>query len=294
LQFECRIAVHNVSDYAYIAVAITHVAEEKDKLDKKHVSLLSGLRTETREDFAKAGIQSLDQLVVMTPEELRKFRGIKTTAHGMHAHARAWVEERAVWYGALHPTCRSAAIYFDIETIPVGNIPEVWSIGWALDNGPVQVVMVDAKQASGYVNLPTVEPIMLVPDAGSAWHFFADSVSDSDLPIFHWTSYDSGNLKKYGPPDVAERLLPRLHDLHKFFNQAVKLPVKGSSLKDVGGHLGFKWRVYADYMAAYLDYQEWLRRRSLNGLASASAYQQDDITAMIVVRKWLAENEERA
>jgi len=261
-------------------------------MDKKHISLLSGLRRETRNDFAKAGIQSLDQIAVMAPEELRKFRGIKTTAYGMHAHARAWVEERAVWYGELHPICRSAAIYFDIETIPVGNTPEVWSIGWARDNGPVQVVMVDPTRISGYVNLPTDELIMLVSDADSAWRFFADSVPDSELPIFHWTPYDSGNLKKHGPPDVAERLLPRLHDLHKFFNQAVKLPIKGTSLKDVGVHLGFTWRVYADYMAAYLDYLEWLRRRSLNGLALASAYQQDDITAMIVVRKWLAENEE--
>ncbi len=259
-----------------------------EAVNKKHVTLLAGLRQTTQQDFAKAGIQTLDQIIAMQPEELRQFRGIKTTAHGFHASARAWVEDQPIWYGSLHPLCRTVPIYFDIETIPFQK--PVWSIGWAAEGEPVQVVIVDSVHKSKQLKLPDGGTIALVPDANSAWRYFAESVSNSEAPIFHWTPYDATNLKNEAPIEVRDLLLPRLHDLCKSFDRAVKLPIRGVSLKTVGVHLGFAWRGYESWLAAYRDYQKWLTNRDLKALESACEYQQDDVTAMMIVRHWLAEN----
>ena len=255
---------------------------------KKHITLLSGLRKTTLEDFAKAGIQTLNQIVTMQPEDLRQFRGIKTTAHGFHASARALLEDRAIWYGSLHPLCKTPPIYFDIETIPYQK--PVWSIGWAEENKPVQVVIVDPIRKSKTLVLPSGEIITLVPDPDSAWRFFAKAVSTTDAPIFHWSPFDATNLRTAAPIEVKNALLPRLHDLCKSFDHAVKLPIKGKSLKTVGVHLGFAWRGYDDWWDAYVDYQKWLNHHDLKALKSACTYQQDDVTAMMIVRRWLAEN----
>lgn len=260
-----------------------------EAVSKKSITLLSKLQATTKEDFAKAGIQTLDQIVAMEPENLRNFRGIKTTAHGIHASARAWVEEKPIWYGQLHPVFRTAPFYFDIETIPFQK--PVWSIGWATEGEAVQVVIVDPIRKFKRVQLPNGETITLVPNADAAWRFFAASVIDSNAPIFHWTPFDATNMKNEAPTDVRDALLPRLHDLCKLFDHAVKMPIKGVSLKTVGAHLGFGWRVYDDWWEAYIDYQKWLKGNNVEALASACAYQQDDVSAMMIVRQWLVDND---
>jgi predicted RecB family nuclease len=148
----------------------------------------------------------------------------------------------------------------------------------------------ESLSQSKRLKLPNGETITLVLDTNSAWRCFAESVSNTKAPIFHWTSYDATHLKKEAPPEVREALLPRLHDLCKSFDSAVKMPIKGKSLKTVGAYLGFAWRGYDDWGAAYVDYQKWLNSHDLNALASACVYQQDDVTAMMVVRRWLVEN----
>lgn len=259
-----------------------------DAIGKKHVSLLSGLRTTTQEDFAEAGIQTLDQIVAMKPEDLRAFRGIKTTAHGFHASARAWVEEKPIWYGPLHSLCREKPIYFDIETIPYKK--PVWSIGWGVEGEPIQVIIVNRVPKVQTRMLHNGTEVTLVPDADSAWRFFAQSISKNDAPIFHWTPFDATNLKTEAPSDVRTQLLPRLHDLSRSFDGTVKLPTRGISLKTVGAYLGFSWRGYDDWFAAYTDYQKFLNHHDFKALASACAYQQDDVSAMMIVRRWLVDN----
>lgn len=259
-----------------------------EAVGKKSITLLSKLQATTKVDFAEAGIQTLDQIVAIEPENLRDFRGIKTTAHSIHASARAWVEEKAIWYGQLNPVCRTAPFYFDIETIPFQK--PVWSIGWATEGEAVQVVVVDPIRKSRRVQLPNGETITLVPNADAAWRFFAASVNYSSAPIFHWTPFDATNLKNEAPADARDALLPRLHDLCKLMDQAVKMPIKGVSLKTVGAHLGFGWRGYDDWWEAYMDYQKWLEDNDVEALASACAYQQDDVSAMILVRRWLVDN----
>jgi len=258
---------------------------------QKHITLLSKLRADTRTDFAAAGIHTLQQIVAMQPDELRKFRRIKTSAVAVHAHARAWVEERPIWYGVLHPACHLNAMYFDIETRQnEDNETEVWSIGWGGAETGLQSVVVASVSTPIHLTLPDNQPVILVSDAQSVWRTFAQAVSGSDCPIFHWTAFDAGVMRKSAPQEVTEQLAPRLHDLCKIFDDAVKLPVKGVSLKTVARHFGFHWHGYEDWFAAFSDYLDWQRTGSVKALASACAYQRDDVEAMIVVQRWLAAN----
>jgi predicted RecB family nuclease len=258
--------------------------------DGKHVSLLSKLTRKTMADFAAAGIFRLDQITAMQPDDLRQFHGIKSRAVAIHASARAWVEERAIWYGRLHDACRTEAYYFDIETLQnTAGDTEVWSIGWSAWDGTVNVIIVAPEYAPSFLLLDD-QPITLVADAAAAWCTFAAAAGEGDQPIFHWTGYDSGVMKKSAPAEVTAKLLPRLRDLCALFDRAVKLPVKGVSLKVVARYLGFHWHGYEDWFAAYSDYVAWRHSGEERLLASACHYQSDDVEAMRVVMRWLVEN----
>src|SRR5690606_5028067 len=98
------------------------------------VSLISGLRKDIHEDLTSAGIVSLNQIVELPADELRRFRGIKSTATEFHAHARAWVENRPVYCGALPSHVRLNGWMFDLETHRSADVEDqVWSMGWGRD-----------------------------------------------------------------------------------------------------------------------------------------------------------------
>jgi hypothetical protein len=262
---------------------------------RKHVSLLSKLRRDTLADLAKANIHTLDQIAAMQPDDLKRFRGIKKGAVAIHASARAWVEEQPVWYGTLDPRCETEGYYFDIETLQDGvGRTVVWSIGWCGPDGLSQTIVVGTDSRVTSAALPDGRSVTLVPDHQAAWQVFADSVAGSTLPIFHWTGYDAGVMAGSAPEAVVESLAPRLSDLCHLVDSAVKFPVKGVSLKVVAPYLGFQWKVYSDWFAAYQDYRRWLVDDDLAALASACSYQRDDVDAMVVIRRWLAEHRPRS
>jgi predicted RecB family nuclease len=257
----------------------------------KHVTLLSKLRSDTIADLRAKGIHRLDQIVAMQPDDLRTIRGIKSGAHAVHASARAWMEERAIWYGKLHPSCQSPGAFFDIETLKnERGIDEVWSIGWCGADACQQLVIVAPVNERTTVTLPDGQRVNLAPSADEAWRVFAESIAGSDQAVFHWSPYDAGVLRRSGPQDVIDSLLPRLRDLCKLFDDAVKIPVKGVSLKTVAPYFGFNWHGTDDWFAAYMDYRQWLRTGNLTALASACAYQRDDVEAMVIIQRWLAAN----
>jgi len=257
----------------------------------KHVSLLSKLRADTRADFAAKGIHRLDQIVAMQPDELRMIRGIKSGAQAIHASARAWIEESAIWYGKLHPSCRVPAAFFDIETLKnERGMDEVWSIGWCGLDGRLQLVIVAPVRTRTTVMLPDAQVVNLAPSAEEAWRVFAEDIADADSPVFHWSPYDAGVMRRSAPEEVIAILGTRLRDLCKLFDDAVKIPVKGVSLKVVAPYFGFNWHGYEDWFAAYMDYRRWLSTEDVTALASACAYQRDDVEAMVVIQRWLAEH----
>jgi predicted RecB family nuclease len=92
------------------------------------------------------------------------------------------------------------------------------------------------------LTLPDGRIIQAVPDSHSAWEFFHDSVIANHQPIYHWTKFDTGNLKKLGPSWVHDALNDRFHDLYQSFAQSIQLPTHSNSLKVVAPFAGFHWR----------------------------------------------------
>jgi predicted RecB family nuclease len=256
--------------------------------EKLDVSILSGLRSDSREHLRRAGIRTLDQIAALEPAELRQFKGIKSKAEGFHAHARAWLERQPIWYNPLPESCRMAGFMFDIETDPMTGA--VWCLGWGDADGTVQVALVGDVREPEKLTLTDESVITVVPDSEAVWRVFAENVSHSNSPLYHWTAYDASMMRKTAPEKVVEQLNHRLHDLHYTFNQSVKFPIFGSSLKTAAAYLGFKWSVYEAWDQAFNDYQSWLATGDVSLLTQACAYQRDDVVALAVVWKWLMEN----
>jgi predicted RecB family nuclease len=250
-----------------------------------HVSMLPGLSRQAKEHLQQQGITTLDQVVAMPPEALTQVKGIKTTAPAVHAQARAFVENRPVWYQALHERCLNSGVMFDLETDPYTNLP--WSWGWVDRHNVAHVLITSEGCRAHKVELFDGRVVMVVPDKDTAWESFADAVSDSDCPIYHWTGFDAGVMRSTAPRQVREQLEERMHDLHRSFKRCVKFPVDGNSLKVVARYLNFEWAEYDAWDAAYWDYQRWLRRGDMEALARSCNYQRADVEALAVVWNWL-------
>ena len=263
-----------------------YTACRQDAEARHDVGVLSGLRRETREQFAREGIVTLDQIRAMDADTLLTFRHVgKKTVHAFKAQAEAYLQDRPLWYGPLPDVCREPGWFFDIETDPY-NGGRVWSIGWCWHTDDVRIAIVAPRAQPGDVELPDGRRITLVPDADAAWRALAESVSRNEQPIYHWTGFDAGNMRQHAS-EVYARLGGRLHDLHASFKGAVTLPDRSTSLKVVAPYAGFHWQGYEDWMQAFTDYQRFLRARSGEALAAACAYQADDVTAMVYVWEWL-------
>lgn len=252
------------------------------------LQLLNGLSTKTRYELEKAGITSLNQIAEMKPDDLRRIKGIKTTAPSLHAQARAYVEKNPIWTQPLPDACQTCGWMFDIETDPFQDFTHAWSIGWCDTAGNSKVAIVaptvDTPQP---LTLPNEQEIILVPDHLAAWEVFADHVGENDRHVHHWTGYDSGVMRNSAPENVIERLNPRLHDLHATVKRTVQFPVKGTSIKTIAAYLNYRYGGYEAWDAAFYDYQAWLRTGDINALTRACTYQIDDVEAMRVVWSWM-------
>ena len=237
------------------------------------VSLLSGLRADTRAHLLEVGITTLEQIVALPPEDLCQFRGIKRTAPRIHAHARAWVEQKPIWYSPLPEHCHQEGFMFDLETNPWSGEP--WSLSWSWGTGTVSIALVAPGHNACTLHLPDGQGVVVVPHWEDAWRVVAEAVGDDGCPIYHWSGFDAGVMRQTAPA----------------FNETVRLPVSSSSLKIVAGYLDFRWSAYDDWQQAYLDYQRWLRQQSDHNLMRACTYQRDDVLALGLVWQWLVENQ---
>lgn len=252
------------------------------------IDLLYGVSRRTRQQLHAARLDTLAQVAACTPDELQAVKGIgPATAPAIRANAQAWLERRPVWFGALPPPCTQPGWMFDLETLEDGS---PWSLGWCDGDGQTAIALVAPVAARLTVTLPDGQVVHIAPTPDDAWRAFAEAVSGDDAPVFHWTAFDSGVLKKTAPPDVIAPISPRMHDLHRSFVRSVSLPVRSTSIKVVSAYLGFTWLSSQDWFAALMDYQRWLADDSADALMRACAYQREDVQSMALVWRWLNDN----
>jgi len=253
------------------------------------VSLLNGTNAKTHNNLREVGIETLQDVVALTPDALRAVKGIKTTAEAHHAQARAWVTGQPVWFDPLPDVLKRGGWMFDIETIPTMTYPAdlvVWSIGWGNPSGHYTVVVVAPREAGACYQTDDVT-IHAVRDVHSAWRQMLTAVEADDTPIYHWTGFDRSGMKATAEPEVYAAMDARLHDLHTTVNKMMRFPAMGTSIKTLGRYLGFEWAGYDSFMQAYLDYRAWLTRGSLPHLTQAAQYQIDDVKALVHLWRYL-------
>ncbi|MBE2270696.1 MAG: ribonuclease H-like domain-containing protein [Anaerolinea sp.] len=249
------------------------------------ISLLSGVSRQAREHLQANGITSLHQIAAMQPDDLRRFKGIKSTAPAIHACARAYVEERAIWFSPLPGDCLENGIMFDIETDPFTG--RVWSWGWCDHDGNAQNIIVAHR--NGEATLPDGRVMITVQDGDTGWRLFSE-LNPLAARIYHWTGFDAGVMRAQAPDEVKEQLDMRMYDLHHSYKSCVRFPVYGASLKVVARWLGFEWDEYDAWDAAYRDYRQWLLDDDPYALMRAANYQRADVVALAIMWKWLTEN----
>lgn len=252
---------------------------------KKSITHLN-IRHETIVDMAQSGIHTLEQIIAMSEHDLCQFRQVgQKTARKLIAQAHAYLNDIPIVLQAPPTTVRQQGWYFDIETNPATN--QIWSIGWCWQEEPTQVVVVAPRATNVTMRLPDGRDIWLVPDVASAWSRFADDLIYDDAPIYHWTAFDSSNLRQHAPPHVREALSSRLHDLHHSFVNTIQLPEKSNSLKVVAPYAGFRWRTHQDWRIAWDNYCLYLHTQRGEKLVDACQYQSDDVDAMVAVWLWI-------
>ena len=94
----------------------------------------------------------MQQIASLTPDDLQRIKGIKTSATAIHTHARAFVENRPIWFGALPVECCPVGYMFDLETDPYTQAP--WSWGWCDLDGTPHMTIVAAHHTESEVKLP--------------------------------------------------------------------------------------------------------------------------------------------
>lgn len=258
--------------------------------DAQHdITLLNGTNANTHRALRDAGLDTLQQIADLRPDDLRRIKGIKTTAEAHIAQAQAWVNGAPVWIDALPDVISQGGWMFDIETIPMTSFPAeltVWSIGWGNPSEDYTVVVV-APRYAGETYQAGGLTIQAVRDVHTAWRRMLSAVEGDTTPIYHWTSFDHGGMKSTAEPEVYEAMRPRLHDLHTTVNKTLRFPAMGTSIKTIGRYLGFDWAGYDSFMQAYLDYRTWLTRGSQPHLHQAAQYQIDDVKALVHLWRFL-------
>lgn len=248
--------------------------------------LLPGLSRKIHDSLRANGFFSLHDIAAATPDDLRRVKGIKTTAESIHAHACAYVAGEPVWLAPMpRQVIDAPCAYLDIETNPMTG--SVWSITVrAEDTVPFSIlVCADLNPLIA----PDDAQVVVVDSQEEAWALAHDS-TPAGTPILHWTGFDAGVMRQTADPSTRELLDPRMTDLHALIKASVAFPLHSRSLKVVAPYLGFGWKTYADWALALMDFQRWVLTGDARSFRQMLSYIRDDVDAMHVVLTWLRVN----
>jgi len=258
------------------------------------LDLLYGVSRRTRQDMQAEGLTALADVAASSVEALQRVKGIgPATAPSIRANAQAWLENRPIWYNPMPQMSDDDphdAWMFDLETLETNGETIPWSLGWCDTHGETGIILVAPVREPEQLALPDGRIVTLVPDSDTAWLAFAEAMSGSSAPIYHWTGYDAGILRSTAPAAVRNRLEPRMRDLHRLFTRSISLPLKSTSIKAVSVYLGFPWIGTTNWFEAFQDYARWLETGDPAALIRTCTYQGADVQSMAWVWRWLIAN----
>lgn len=171
-------------------------------------------------------------------------------------------------------------IYFDIESDPTKDIHYLFGL-LVKDNESGSV-----EYKKFFANNKEEESLI--------WKQLLDFIAElDDFAIYHYAYLEKQVFKtfssKYGAPsDLISKFEENTIDLYDQTVESVVLPLYFYSLKDVAGHIGYKWDdPKAGGAESVVWYNEWLETKDDNILKKLLKYNEDDVRATLAVKEWL-------
>lgn len=262
------------------------------------LSLVAGMRRDTREALRAAGITTLEQLAQAAPEALKAARIGAATRTRLQEQARQQLDERRTGVpsrtllppsgptGLLRlPEPSSGDLYLDFEGDPhsadgagleylagIGDRAGAFTALWAHDPAAEKQMVAD-----------------LVDLIVEAWRH------DPGMHVYHYAAYEVSALKRltgrYGVREAElDQLLraERFVDLYPVVKQSMRISKGSYSIKKVEAFYGRQHTGdVADAMSSVIAYEQWLADRDPKRLEAIELYNKDDVDSTRELHDWL-------
>lgn len=169
-------------------------------------------------------------------------------------------------------------IYFDIESDPTRDVD--YLLGY----------LVKTKSGTEYKYFLARDK----SEEEKTWRNFLDFLAKLDnFVIYHYAYYERQVFdrlaSRYGAPTVlVDKFRENTIDLYAKLVDTVVLPLYFYSLKDVAGHLGYKWDdPRAGGAESVVWYNEWLTKNDDSIMKKILKYNEDDVRATLLIKEWL-------
>ncbi|MGY1780355.1 TM0106 family RecB-like putative nuclease [Geodermatophilus sp. SYSU D01036] len=262
------------------------------------LSLVAGMRRDTREALRAAGVTTLEQLAEAPPEVLKAARIGAATRARVQEQAREQLRERqtgvptrtllppAKGLGLLRlPEPSAGDLYLDFEGDPhsadgagleylagVGRRDGSFTALWAHDPAAEKQMVAD-----------------LIDLVIEAWR------ADRGMHVYHYAAYEVSALKRltgrYGVREAElDELLrnERFVDLYPVVRQSMRISKGSYSIKKVEAFYGREHTGdVADAMGSVIAYEKWLADRDPQRLVDIELYNKDDVDSTRELHDWL-------
>ncbi|MGY1714188.1 TM0106 family RecB-like putative nuclease [Geodermatophilus sp. SYSU D01106] len=266
--------------------------------DADDLSLVAGMRADTRAALRAAGITTLEQLAGADPETLKAARIGAATRARVQEQAREQLRERRTGVptrtllpptkglGLLRlPEPSDGDLYLDFEGDPhsadgagleylagIGRRDGSFTALWAHDPAAEKQMVADL--------------IDLILDAWRA---------DRGMHVYHYAAYEVSALKRltgrYGVREAElDELLrnQRFVDLYPVVKQSMRISKGSYSIKKVEAFYGREHTGdVADAMGSVIAYEKWLADRDPQRLVDIELYNKDDVDSTRELHDWL-------
>ncbi len=248
------------------------IATQADEL-----SLLAKMSEKDRKKYHEKGIFTVTQLSY-TFRPRRRPVDRRTHEHALQALAIRKNQIHVI--GTVSLSTVGTLVYFDVEGDPDRDF--YYCIGLRFEAGGTMV------QRSYWADNP--------PDEGTMWAEYLRTLGTIDAPrLIHYSSYETTFLrqmkKRYSNPEEAillDQLMASTVNLLSTIYAHVYFPTYSNGLKDVAGHLGFRWSESTPSGIAALSWRrEWERSRAPELKRTLVTYNAEDCAAAQAVAEAL-------
>lgn len=239
-------------------------------------------RSEAKE-IESAGFKTVTELANVHPDLLSaKVSGITADRlKFLHYQAKAMIDRRHIQLGRVDLPENDVYLIVDVEGDPLRDLYYLFGV---LEVGP------DGER---YHSFLAKDP----KDERKAWEDFIQYIRGFvGVPIYHygWSEQEIFKVmgERYGTPfEVLAMLEEQGVDLLVRLREAVIFPLSFYSLKDIAQFLGFRWRHEdASGLNSVLWFEEWLEKGDEAVLKDIVEYNEDDVRATLVLKKWAEEH----